>query len=580
MKQLVISIMVLFGVQYMLAQETIRYYDITPDVGQNNFVPENRDQWETIFNIPFPSGSNGSNYTSTAAESDGDHLYVTGWKADFIRKYTMQGVMVDSFQMIGADSLLRDLAYDGQHYYGAIPTLPGKILVLDFSNQICVDTILLPFASRSLAYNDDDSLFYSNNWSTDIMVFNHDGVIVDTLPVDGVFGSYYGFAYDNWTEGGPYLWGFSQQGEYNATLVQLSLPSGQETGFYMDLGYLGTGTLAGGLFTYPDYDSNRAVIGGVMQNQFMFGLELAPIPPPPLAFEVGGSVSTGSTSLDGGTIDLYKMEDNMVLEKLTSEIDQSGNYLFPEVYEGEYLLHARAGSTSAFFESHAPTYLEGNMHWEDETPSLFTSNSYNNDIELAEMADMNSGIGQVSGQVFDLSDPTGDPVQEAQVMLLTMDDECFAFTYTDEEGMFSFSDIGLDSYSLLVEMAGKLMEPYPFTLSETEPGLTGLILYVTEGSIMVGTEEELTANVRHVGNFYPNPSNNQSKLEIVLDEASILQLKVFNTSTQLIHNQTLELSEGNHTVGLEMGNSIPGLYYVLIRFDDKYSVTRKLLKTQ
>jgi hypothetical protein len=348
----------------------------------------------------------------------------------------------------------------------------------------------------------------------------------------------------------------------------------------MELGYLGTGTLAGGLFSYPDYDSNRAVIGGVMQNNFMFGLELAPIPSPPLAFEVGGSVSTGSTSLDGGTIDLYKMEDNMVLEKLTSEIDQSGNYLFPEVYEGEYLLHARAGSTSAFFESHAPTYREGNIHWEDETPSLFTSNSYNNDIELAEMADMNSGIGQVSGQVFDLSDLTGDPVQDAQVMLLTMDDECFAFTYTDEEGMFSFSEIGLDSYSLLVEMPGKLMEPYPFTLTEPEPGLTGLILYITEGSIMVGTEEELSANVRHVGNFYPNPSNNQAKLEIVLDEASILKLEVFNTSIQLIHDQTLYLTEGNHTVRLDMVDYIPGLYYVLIRFDDKYTVTRKFLKVQ
>ena len=276
MKKITAIALLLLGIHGLLAQDNTTWLDVSPQQTIHGLFEENLSPWDIFFIYPLPQAPP----PTTAAETDGNHLYITGWNSEVMHKWDMLGNLLQTFTIDSIDDI-RDLAYDGQYYYGASPLGISNIYVLDFDNQVCVDTIKVPYGCRSLAYNDDDSVFYSNNWSSDIIVFKHDGTIVDTLPVSNhLYGSYYGLAYDNWSPGGPYLWAFSQDGPNQATLIQLELPSGEETGFYKDLSYLSYG-LAGGLFTYPDYDSSIAVIGGVMQNESLFGLELAPLSPPP-----------------------------------------------------------------------------------------------------------------------------------------------------------------------------------------------------------------------------------------------------------------------------------------------------------
>jgi hypothetical protein len=96
----------------------------------------------------------------------------------------------------------------------------------------------------------------------------------------GSYGSYYGFAYDKWTEDGPYLWGFSQDGSGNV-IVQIDIALQQQTGFTKDVSELlitGTG-IAGGLFTHENLVSGTVSIGGNSQNDVFFLYELAPFDP-------------------------------------------------------------------------------------------------------------------------------------------------------------------------------------------------------------------------------------------------------------------------------------------------------------
>ncbi|MCD4724759.1 MAG: T9SS type A sorting domain-containing protein [Bacteroidales bacterium] len=576
MKKIILILLLVLGIQYIYAQNEIPWVDIAPDANRNITPVESLYPWETIFIYTMPTAPP----TSSGAETDGIYYYVTGWMHPEIRKYDMQGNLIETFTI---DSItgIRDLAYDGVYYYAGMAN-NDNVLIFDFDNKVCIGTIITPFACRAIAYNDDLDVFYGNNWSTDIMVFKADGTILDTLPLSAqthIYSSYYGFAYDNWSAGGPYLWGFSQDGPSDAILVQLELPSGLETGFVKDLGYLNPNIslLAGGLFIYPDYDSSIVIIGGLMQNKFMFGLELIPLIPPPVFFEIGGGVTAGTSSLDEGEVGLYRFEFSLVADQFTTDINDLGNYLFTDMSEGNYMIHAKPGMASAFADSYVPTYYGGQIHWEDVSISNFVANSYDNNIELVEMAALSGGIGSVSGKVFELTTDAEIPLEDAQVMLLNANDECIAIEYTDIDGAFSFGDIALETYGLLVEIPGKMMEPMSFTLTELEPGLSDINLYVTEGSIMLGIGEEFPSWIDHVSNIYPNPARSQTSLNIRLDEASRLHVRIFSLSGQQIQQQLFELNKGQNIVNLDLQKLNSGVFYVTLEFNNEFTLTRKLL---
>ncbi|MEA3478229.1 MAG: T9SS type A sorting domain-containing protein, partial [Bacteroidota bacterium] len=134
-------------------------------------------------------------------------------------------------------------------------------------------------------YDDDNEALWANNWDTDISMFDLSGNLMGSFPI-GTWGSYYGFAYDNWTDGGPYLWGFSQDGS-GAVLVQIDINTGTEL-FNLDvLPVLGGTEIAGGLYTMCSMVyNNKVTIGGLLQNEMLFGLELGPCGGPPIHWHV------------------------------------------------------------------------------------------------------------------------------------------------------------------------------------------------------------------------------------------------------------------------------------------------------
>lgn len=227
----------------------------------------NRDQWDIQFTYPVAVGSG-----EAGLESDGNFFYSTKWDGASFYKYNLDGSYIAEFFIAGAGSV-RDLAYNpntGYMYGGKATT---SCFVMDFNNQSLIDEFTSPTEIRAIAYDDDKDAFWANNWNTDITLFDASGYFISSFPI-GNFGSYYGFAYDNWSEGGPYLWGFSQDGS-GGILVQIELATGMEV-FSLDVvQLLGANQVAGGLFTQCEliYE-NKVTISGMMQNEMMFGLEL------------------------------------------------------------------------------------------------------------------------------------------------------------------------------------------------------------------------------------------------------------------------------------------------------------------
>ncbi len=207
-------------------------------------------------------------------ESDGNYIYTTKWNGANILKYDIEGNYIESFTIDGVNGL-RDLAFDGTYFYGSA-SIP-VVFEMDFNTQELVGTFTAPVDVRAIAYNENEDVFYANNWSSLIWKFDKSGNPLNNFSVGPDGGNYYGFAYDQSSVGGPFLWGYAQLGDSQNELVQIQLPSGTETGFTMDVADKLTGPVfnqAGGLFTHPNFIYGKWTIGGVVQNQWIWGLEL------------------------------------------------------------------------------------------------------------------------------------------------------------------------------------------------------------------------------------------------------------------------------------------------------------------
>jgi hypothetical protein len=227
---------------------------------QSGELPELRDMWDLLGN--FTPDPTGADVGQAGLEFDGTYFYTTIWSGTEIHKFDIDGNLVETFSIPGVSGL-RDLAYDGEYFYGG--NAGTNIWQMDFDSQTLVSTIASPSAVRAIAYDEEMDGFWVNNWSTDITLVSRSGQMVDSFPV-GTLGSYYGFAYDNYTDGGPYLWGFSQDGS-GCEIVQYDIAAGAETGITYDvLQDVGiAGDIAGGLFTSTDYVDGIFAIGALVQ---------------------------------------------------------------------------------------------------------------------------------------------------------------------------------------------------------------------------------------------------------------------------------------------------------------------------
>ncbi|MDA3879683.1 MAG: hypothetical protein PF436_04780 [Prolixibacteraceae bacterium] len=228
------------------------------------------------------------NSGEAGCESDGEFIYTALWNSSGFIKYSLAGDYIETFQITGV-SAIRDLAYDGEYFYGS--NASTTVYILDFTNETLIGTFTAPGSVRAIAYNDDLDAFYANNWSSDIILFDKLGNELNRFSV-GTYGSYYGLAYDNFTDNGPFLWGYSQDGSDNM-LVQIQLPSGNETGIVYDIEDIfgiADGLTAGGLFIQPNIVDGTVSIVGNIQNNTIWVLKLTDYKTVPVSFGLIASV--------------------------------------------------------------------------------------------------------------------------------------------------------------------------------------------------------------------------------------------------------------------------------------------------
>ncbi len=265
MKKLLLIIACFIGLS-TVAQETV---EISPYSNINPMYSPPRDTFELEFLFPCTAfvGEYG-------VESNGTYIYVVQWLGDSIGKYDQLGNVIEMFVIPGVERV-RDMAYDGQYYYGGNNN--DYIYVMDMENKVLVNTLQMGYNVRAVAYDPiEDVLWTSSNWSPEFHKIDKQGNILDSWVAGGItMDAISGLAFDNYTSGGPSLWGFSQDST-GVMIVKYDIATQSQTGNMIDMSSVslnGIG-IAGGLFINDMPLRSGIALGGCIQNDAIFAFDL------------------------------------------------------------------------------------------------------------------------------------------------------------------------------------------------------------------------------------------------------------------------------------------------------------------
>jgi len=262
-------------------------------------------KWDIQFgyDAETPSGEQ----SIAGCEFDGTYFLVAEWgytgatQPRVVTKLDRDGNLVDQWTptwLSGGSGGLRDLAYDGQYFYGG--NTGNTIYCFDVDGTL-ITSWSTPAPVRSIAYDKDNDAFWINNWAEDLLLVDRSG---DTLYTISSPPSMYGSAWEKQCSGTPALWIFTGTTEGGPCQVEK----------YVDLYTGGTNLgnqhqvsddfdptgIAGGLFYTDEYLPGNGTLGGIVQMSpdILFGYELCKTSIPPDTPEAPIGPTSGVTGIE------------------------------------------------------------------------------------------------------------------------------------------------------------------------------------------------------------------------------------------------------------------------------------------
>ncbi|GAI16805.1 unnamed protein product, partial [marine sediment metagenome] len=144
-------------------------------------------------------------------------------------------------------------------------------------------TISGSFTCRAIAYNSEDDTFFVSNWGDPVWEVSRDAGVVDQFDLVKTVSTY-GFAYDKWSDGGPFLWVYDQTSGSPDMIYQWDLAAGGFTDVEHNVqDDISNSGIAGGLCLAEAFEPGQATLGGCSQGvpdiMFMYDIDALTVLP-------------------------------------------------------------------------------------------------------------------------------------------------------------------------------------------------------------------------------------------------------------------------------------------------------------
>jgi PKD repeat protein len=299
---------------------------------------------------------------------------------------------------------------------------------------------------------------------------------------------------------------------------------------------------------------------------------------------VSGQAYAGSNNqpLFDGVVYLITFDANSNQLTVVDSIvlDTSNSFFFGALPCGDYLVKAAAYSGSPYYSNHIPTYHGNSPFWGFAQALTIGQPNQIVTADVTLIAASNpGGPGFIGGDVTEGANKTdpGDVLSGMQVMIFNLSGDAIAYTYTDGNGEFGFSNLAYGTYQVYVEALGVQTIPAVVTIGPDSPSEEGVHIFASESLISTGIEEfDFDGAISEV---YPNPVANQASIKLNLDAALMINVSVVDLTGRTISSQTISAAGGENTINVSADELKNGYYFLNIQdVDNNFSVTRKFMR--
>ncbi len=280
----------------------------------------------------------------------------------------------------------------------------------------------------------------------------------------------------------------------------------------------------------------------------------------------------------------YKVNEADAYVIDTAIVDVSGNFNFPDINYGGYILRSVLDPTT--YPLAYPVYLDSVVVWNmadiQYLPTLDTTCSILNHRELP----LGTGPGTINGTIVN------DNLVK-HIGLITGKSETYVFAYDendvlrgaskmDKNGGYELKGLEDGIYTLYVDYLGySMMDTNRITISAGNYNRTANYLTKNEERQIVRLLENLTTNNQLSAIPYPNPSNGDFTLFINAPEfMRELNVEVYDVRGRVIYHQNLQnVSEGQSFYRFDLAESVPsgGIYVVKLQNEKTKSIFKILV---
>jgi PKD repeat protein len=266
-----------------------------------------------------------------------------------------------------------------------------------------------------------------------------------------------------------------------------------------------------------------------------------------------------------------------VIEVETVLIDSGGFYTFDDVpmYNSRlYFVQAELTEASAFFGDYLPTYSISALNWESAMPILPFMN-WPADVYMIPGTTLNAGSGTITGTVNNLG--TRGMMEDVEVVLMDSQMNPYYYIRSDEQGNFQFGSLPFGTYVIHAEIMGIHTNQATVTLTDGQPEVSVEIQVTGSEAYVVFGVNEHNVLIGEVGEIYPNPVTDNSRIDLSLTEPARVEFTIFNQLGQLVAVKAESLPSGPQTVQFGTDGLKPGLYLLRITTADGDLMTRRFV---
>jgi len=284
---------------------------------------------------------------------------------------------------------------------------------------------------------------------------------------------------------------------------------------------------------------------------------------------ISGKIMAGKNFLDAGYVYLLRKDNDKLAVVDTTFVDSLGYYHFNKESQGDYLLKAMPSVTSNYFSTYLPTYYGDVVYWEKAQDLHLNQdmNGFNINLVFGYVVD---GTGKIGGKLSSGTNKkagAGEPVANANILLMDINKQPLAHAITNADGYYSFANIAFASYNVYVEMENKTSAMASVTLNENNATVTSTDFIVGSNSIVVAERTGINTIENEmvvIGNVYPNPVADNASIEIIAKNADTFKVRIINAMGEEVYQTVMAAQAGKQTVGLPIRNLPEGIYSVVI----------------